>query len=116
MNPVVKIALSALLIFAISEIARRNQFAGSVLASIPLISVLAMIWLYRDTRDVAKVAQFSWDVFWLVIPSLVLFVVLPVLLVKARMGFYAALAISMGATAGAYFLMIWVTRVLGFKN
>ncbi len=47
-------ALSALLIFAISEIARRNQFAGSVLASIPLVSVLAMIWLYRDTRDVAK--------------------------------------------------------------
>jgi cobalamin synthase len=112
-NPLVKIALSALLVYAISELARRNQFAGSALASIPLVSVLAMIWLWVDTRDVEKVAQFSKDVFWLVIPSLVLFVLLPVLLLKARMGFYAALATAMAATAGAYFLMIWLGRFLG---
>ncbi len=116
MNPLVKIVLSALLIYAISEIARRHQFAGSVLASIPLISVLAMIWLYRDTKDVAKVAQFSWDVFWLVIPSLVLFVVLPVLLMKVRMGFYAALVVSMASTAAAYFLMIWLGKIFGGRG
>lgn len=113
MNPLLKILLSALLVYAISEIARRNQFAGSVLASVPLISVLAMIWLYRDTGDVERVAQFSWDVFWLVIPSLVLFVTLPVLLLKARMGFYAALAVSTAATVVAYFVMIGLGRWLG---
>jgi hypothetical protein len=71
------------LVLAISEIARRSSFAGALLASIPLVSVLAIIWLYVDTKDVAKVSALSTSVFWLVLPSLVLFVTLPVLLKKA---------------------------------
>ena len=55
----IKLVISALLIVAISELSKRSTFAGALLASVPIVSVLAMIWLYTDTRDVAQVATLS---------------------------------------------------------
>ncbi|MBN2870061.1 MAG: DUF3147 family protein, partial [Campylobacterales bacterium] len=63
-----KIAITTVLIVLISEIAKRSSFWAAVLASLPLVSVLAMIWLYVDTKDVAKVSALSTGVFWLVLP------------------------------------------------
>ena len=77
---VAKIAITTILIVAISEIAKRSSFAAALLASIPLVSVLAMLWLYVDTKDVAKVSALATSVFWLVLPSLVFFITLPLLL------------------------------------
>jgi hypothetical protein len=105
-----KYATTALIVVLISELAKRSTLAGAVLASIPTVSVLAMIWMYVETRDTVRLAAFSTDVVWLVLPSLVLFVVLPVLL---RMGisFWWSLAIGIAATALAYWgsvqLMGW---------
>ena len=77
---IVKIVVTAILVVLISEIAKRSSFVGALLASIPIISVLAMFWLYMDTNDVLKVSSFASSVFWLVLPSLVLFISLPLLL------------------------------------
>ena len=74
----IKIAITTILIVAISEISKRNSLAGAVLASIPLVSVLAMFWLYIDTNDSTKVSNLSSSIFWLVLPSLTLFLALPV--------------------------------------
>ena len=101
----VKIAITTVLIVMIAEIAKRSSFAGALLASVPLISVLAMIWLYVDTKDVAKVSALATSVFWLVLPSLALFVTLPVLL-RQGLNFYMSMSISIGITLGCYFLMI----------
>ena len=76
----VKITITALLVVLIAEISKRSSFVGAVLASVPLVSVLAMIWLYIDTRDVDKVAALASGIFWLVLPSLALFIVLPIML------------------------------------
>ena len=78
----IKIVITTGLIIAISEIAKRSSFFGALLASVPLVSVLAMIWLYIDTKDTAKVTALSNSVFWLVLPSLALFVSLPLLINK----------------------------------
>ena len=110
MNPLLKIALSALLIFIISETAKRYSFVGSIIASIPLVSVLSMIWLYTDTKDVAIIARFSMDIFWLVIPSLLLFATLPVFLLKFRIGFFTALSLSIAVTSAGYLLMVFILR------
>jgi hypothetical protein len=110
----VKIAITTLLIVAIAEIAKRSSFAGALLASVPLISVLAMIWLYVDTKDVAKVSALATSVFWLVLPSLALFVTLPVLL-KQGLDFYLSMSISIGITLGCYFLMISLLNHFGVK-
>jgi len=68
-----KIIISAILIVAISEIGKRSSFFGAILASLPLTSILAISWLYFDTKDVAKVMDLSIGIFWVVLPSLVFF-------------------------------------------
>jgi len=111
---ITKFAISAALIVAISEISKRSSLMGAILASVPLVSVLAMIWLFIDTKDVEKIASLATGIFWLVIPSLVLFITLPVLL-RAGMHFYVSLPVSIGLTVGAYFLMIAVLKKAGIE-
>ena len=74
---IVKIVTTSVLVVLVSELARRNSTAGAILASVPLVSVLAMIWLYLDTREIAPVNSLSRNIVWLVVPSLVLFVAFP---------------------------------------
>ena len=110
----VKIAITTILIVVISEIAKRSTFVGAILASVPLISVLAMIWLYIDTKDVTKVSSLSISVFWLVIPSLALFLALPLLL-KQGLNFYLSISISIGLTIGCYWIMVSALEHFGVK-
>lgn len=111
---VVKIAVTTILIVAISEVAKRSSLVGAILASLPLVSVLAMFWLYVDTRDVAKVSALSSSVFWLVLPSLALFLALPLLL-KQGLNFYLSMGVSIGVTVVCYFLMISALNHYGVK-
>jgi hypothetical protein len=113
MNPILKIAISALIIGAIAEIGRRNSNFAALLAALPLVSLLGMIWIYQETHDVARIAAFSWSVFWYVVPSLILFVLLPILLTRFQVSFYLALLVSSVATIGGFFVMKAVLRVLG---
>lgn len=101
----VKILVTTFLVILISEVSRRSSLIGAILASVPLVSVLAMLWLYIDTRDVEKISALSSSIFWLVLPSLVLFVLLPLLL-KIGWGFYPSLIVSVGATVISYFVMV----------
>lgn len=70
---VVKVLITAALIVAVSEVSKRSTFLGGLLASLPLVSFLALLWLYLDTKDTAKVAALSTSIFWMVLPSLVFF-------------------------------------------
>lgn len=110
----IKTLISAVIIVAISELSRRSSLLGALLASLPLTSLLAFIWLYRDTHDTAKIAALSTSIFWLVLPSLVLFLVLPVLL---RRGFHfpSALALSTLAMLAAYGAMTAILRALHIR-
>lgn len=109
-----KLVVSAILIVLISEIARRSSLIAAILASIPLVSVLAMIWLYIDTKDTGRISALSVSVFWLVIPSLALFIALPQLL-KKGVNFYPAMGISILITVACYYLMILLLGRYGIK-
>jgi hypothetical protein len=111
---IVKILVSAVLITIISEISKRSSFWGGVLASVPLVSVLAFIWLYFDTKSSAKIISLSYSIFWLVIPSLSLFLILPQLL-NTGMNFFAALCISIVAMTIFYYLMIFLLERFGIR-
>jgi hypothetical protein len=110
-----KVLISAILIAAVSEFAKRSTTFGALVASLPLVSVLAMIWLYRETGDVGRVAALSGDIFWLVLPSLLLFIVLP-LLVRRGMTFYPALAISAVCTIVGYAFVTLVLQRFALKT
>ena len=103
----IKIIITTLLIVAISEIAKYSSFVGAVLASIPLISVLSIMWLYIDTKDVTRVINLTTGIFWLVLPSLALFVSLPLLL-KQGADFYLSITISILLTIRCYWLIVKV--------
>lgn len=109
-----KLIVTCALIVAISEVAKRSSLVAAVLASLPLVSVLAMVWLYLDTRDVDKVAGLARNIFWLVIPSLLLFFSFPILL-RGGINFFVSLSVSIGVTVAGYFLIVLVLQKLGVQ-
>ncbi|MFY0990057.1 DUF3147 family protein [Halomonas sp. C05BenzN] len=111
---VAKVAITAVLVVLIAEISKRSSFIGAVLASVPLTSVLAMLWLYIDTGDGGRVSALASSVFWLVLPSLALFIALPLLLAKG-VNFYLGLAVSIAITALCYWLMVTVLHFYGVE-
>jgi len=111
---IIKVLLSSVTIVAISEISKRSTFIGSILASIPLVSLLAFIWMYIDTKDVTKIAELSQGIFWLVIPSLAFFILFPVLL-KKNVDFWLSLGISLTIMVFCYFIMIFILKKAGIN-
>jgi hypothetical protein len=111
---VIKAAISGVIVALVSEIARRYPGWGGLVASLPLTSLLAMVWLWRDSGDSLRIAELSQSTFWFIIPSLPLFVVLPILL-KSGMAFWAALAIVVAGTLALYALTFWAGPRLGLK-
>jgi len=111
---ILKILITTILIVVISEISKRSSLVGAILASVPLVSVLAMMWLYIDTKDISKISALSSSIFWLVLPSLMLFFTLPILL-KQGANFYLSISLSIVLTALSYWLMISVLNYFGVK-
>jgi len=111
---IVKALLSGVIIAAVSEIARRSPGFGALVASLPLVSVLGMMWLWRDTRDPERLAAHAGATFWFVLPSLPMFLLIPLLLRKG-VGFWPALLAGCALTIGLYLLMTWIGPRFGLK-
>jgi len=109
-----KALISGLLVAAASEIARRNAGFGALIASLPLVSVLGMIWLWRDTADVPRMAEHSAATFFYVLPSLPMFLLIPLLL-KRGIAFWPALGIGCLTTILLYALMVSLLTRFGIR-
>lgn len=109
---VIKATLSGIIIAIVSETAKRSPSFGALIVSLPLVSILAMIWLWRDTQEPERLAAHANATFWYVLPSMPMFLVLPMLL-RAGMTFYIALLISCIMTILLYALMVWVLKQYG---
>ena len=101
MQTLIKVLIAAVLIVAVTEISKRVPRVGGLILSLPLTSTIALVWLYAAERSGEKVAELSWSTFWFVLPSLLLFIALPVLL-RRGVPFAGALAVSCVVTAAAY--------------
>jgi hypothetical protein len=111
---IMKAALSGVIVAAVSEIARRYPIWGGLVASLPLTSLLAMIWLYRDSADPGRVAELSQSTIWFFVPSIPLFIVLPIL-IRNGLGFWASMAIVVAGTLLLYALWFWAAPKIGVK-
>lgn len=109
-----KAVISGLLVVAVSEVAKRYPGLGGLVASLPLVSVLGMIWLWRDTADAERMAAHATGTFWFVLPSLPMFLLIPALL-KRGVGFWPALAAGCLLTMILYGLMVWLGPRLGLR-
>lgn len=111
---VIKALVSGIIVAAVSEIAKRNPGFGALVASLPLVSVLGMIWLWRDKPDVANMADHASATFWYVLPSLPMFLLIPALL-RHGWGFWSSLIAGCMLTIGLYLLMTWIGPKFGLR-
>ncbi len=111
---ILKALISGALVAAISEVAKRYPGFGGLIASLPLVSVLGMMWLWRDTHDPDRMAAHSTGTFWFVLPTLPMFLLIPALL-KAGLPFWAALAAGCALTITLYAATIWLGPRFGLK-
>ena len=110
----IKIFISSAIIVLVSEIAKRDSLLGGLVASIPIVSVLSMIWLYIDTSDIDKVKALANGILWMIFPSMSLFIVLPIL-INCGIKFYLSLTISILTTMVCYLLTVSFMNYFGFK-
>jgi hypothetical protein len=110
----IKAALSGLIVALVSEVARRSAGFGALIASLPLVSLFAIIWLWRDTRDVPRIAAHAEATFWYVLPSLPFFLLLPLLL-RRGVGLWPALGIGCLVTIMLYAIMVLVLQRFGIR-
>ena len=110
----IKAAISGVIVAIVSEVAKRYPGFGALIASLPLVSVLGMIWLWRDKPDVPNMAAHVEATFWFVLPSLPMFLLIPWLL-KSGAGFWLSLAIGCALTIALYLLMTWVGPRFGLR-
>ena len=108
-----KIVLTAFIIFAVVQVQERNTLMAAVLVSIPIVSVLSMVWMNHEGQSTTEIAVFAKDIAWLVIPSLLLFIVMP-LLIERGWEFYPALGAGLATTILGYLLMIQFMDKYGF--
>lgn len=106
-----KVIITALVVAAVSELARRYSLLAAAIASLPLTSILAFVWTYHDTHNTQKIIELSYGILWLVLPSCFFFIMLPVLL-KAGIKFYPSLLLSCLAMSAGYAIFLWIKKIL----
>ena len=110
----IKALLSGAIVAAASEVARRWPGLGGLIVSLPLVSLLAFVWLWRDTGDVERVAALSASAFWFFLPSMPMFLALPWML-RAGLGFWPSLAGAVVLTLLLYAGAFWLAPRVGLR-
>tara|TARA_B100001063_G_scaffold233814_1_gene250485 strand:+ start:214 stop:615 length:402 start_codon:yes stop_codon:yes gene_type:complete len=110
---VIKIIISALIIFIASEIAKKDTLVGAIIVSLPMISLLSIIWIYVETKDIERIISFSYSVFSMIIPSLSFFLTLPYFL-KKNISFSISLILSIVIMIVLYFGLATLYKKIGY--
>lgn len=111
---IVKCLLSGLIVAIVSEVARRSPAFGALVVSLPLVSLLGILWLWRDTGDIERIADHAQSTFWYVLPSLPMFLVLPAML-RAGAGFWPSIGASCVLTMALYLVTAWALAKFGIS-
>ena len=108
---VAKYAITAAVVVIVSEVAKRSDRLGGLIAALPLVTLLALVWLHVEKQPQAKIASHAWYTFWYVLPTLPMFLLFPTLL--ARLGFWPALGAAAVVTVVCFALTAWAVRPFG---
>lgn len=110
---ITKYLLTAGIVVLVSEIAKRSDKLGGLVAALPLVTILALIWLYVEDQPTNKIANHAWYTFWYVVPTLPMFLVFPVLL--PRIGFWPTLLACVILTLVCFGIWALVLRRVGIE-
>ncbi len=112
MNPLLKYALTALLVVIASELAKRSDRLGALITALPLVTVLTMTWLFAERQGNEKIASHAYYTFWYVLPTLPMFLVMPRLL-RQGWGYWPALGMGVVVTFVSFVVVALVVRRFG---
>lgn len=110
---VTKYLITAAVVVLVSEVAKRSDRLGGLLAALPLVTVLALIWLYVERQPQVKIANHAWYTFWYVVPTLPMFLAFPMLLPRLR--FWPTLLVCVGITVVCFWLFALLVRRFGIE-
>jgi len=110
---ITKYFLTAAVVVLVSELAKRSDKLGGFVAALPLVTVLALIWLYLEQQPMEKIANHAWYTFWYVVPTLPMFLAFPLLL--PRIGFWPSLLAGIIITVVCFGLFALVVRRFGIE-
>lgn len=108
---ITKYLITAVVVVLVSELAKRSDKLGGLIAALPMITVLTLIWLYVEKQPEAKIANHAWYTFWYVVPTLPMFLIFPMLL--SRIGFWPTLLASIVITLICFAAFAFVMRRFG---
>lgn len=111
---ILKALISGAIIAAVADVSKRFPGLGGLIASLPLISVLGMIWIWSETREPERLAAHAQATFWFVLPSLPMFLLIPFML-RRGWEFWPALIAGCVLTMALYAAMLWVGPRFGLK-
>jgi hypothetical protein len=110
---VTKYLITAAVVVLVSEVAKRSDRLGGLFAALPLVTVLALIWLYVERQPQSKIANHAWYTFWYVVPTLPMFLAFPLLL--PRLGFWPSLLACVVITVVCFWLFALLVRRFGIE-
>jgi len=110
---ITKYLVTAAVVVLVSELARRSDKLGAFVASLPLVTILVLIWLYIEHQPAGKIANHAWYTFWYVVPTLPMFLAFPLLL--PRLGFWPTLASCIAITVVCFGLFALLVRRFGIE-
>lgn len=108
---ITKYLLTAAVVVLVSEFARRNDKLGGLIAALPLITILSLIWLFLENQSSEKIARHAYYTFWYVLPTLPMFLLFPFLL--PRLGFWLTLLSCIGVTVVCFAVFALLLRSFG---
>lgn len=109
-----KVLLTVLIVITISEVSRRSTIIAGIIASIPLTSLLAIIWIYLETHDIDNIKNLSGNIFLMIPPSLTFFICLP-LFIDLKFEFYISVLFSVVITAFVYWFYFYILGIFGIN-
>jgi len=109
---ILKVLPTALIIVGVSEISKRSTLLASLLASLPMISFITIMWMKYEKAEISRISSFSREIFWMVLPSLAFFILFPWLLDRG-MGFYKSMGLATSVMMGLYMLLAMMLKKWG---
>ncbi len=110
----IKIILSAIIIFIASEVAKKSIILGSIIVSLPLMSLLTISWLQIETKDTERIISFSYNIFWMTLWSLSFFILFPYLL-KKNISFGLSMGISLIVMVSLFLILVGLLKKYGIE-
>ena len=112
MKFILNVLISALIIATVAYVGKRYSLFAALLLALPLTSMLAIVFLYYETKDIQKISELSYGIFWLVLPTLLFFLILPGLL-KAGINFWASMGLTSLCMIAIFFVYTWGLKKIG---